>query len=253
MAMWALSRLINLWAYPTDTIDFVGIIEEIQLLGAARLLSHLIIGYPQLFVDVVFIPITKSLTCYHPVQCLLKAVMYDNHGPDESMRTIIEYLSPYVYASGGLVMNDLLNMMSTSTKYQIEDSLTEKQMQRETIGPVGHTAKSSTRPCQNTSTNTCADGSTTAAPNADSTADEDLCTEVTEYMFYYIQHHRKIAFDQLISETERRNSVDDIIRISDDIRAELDNRIIWFYPLESLTDKDPGVLYRILMSDRIHW
>ena len=251
MAMWSLSRLINLWAYPTDTIDFVSIIEEIQLLGAARLLSHLIIGYPQLFVDVVFIPITKSLTCYHPVQCLMKAVMYDNQSPDESMRTIIEYLSPYVYASAGLVMNDLLNMMSTSAKYQIDDNLKEKHMQRETIRPAGHTGhtgKSSTRPSN--VTNTCADDITIAA---DSRADDDLCTEVTEYMFYYIQHHRKIAFDQLISETESRNSVDDVIRISDDVRAELDNRIIWFYPLESLTDKDPGVLYRILMSDRIQW
>ena len=247
MAMWALSQLINLWAYPPDNLDFVSIIEEVQLLGAARLLSHLITGHPQLFVDVVFIPITKSLTCYHPVQCLMKAVLYDNQSPDDSMRTIIEYLSPYVYASAGLVMNDILSMMSPITKYQTNTKL----KRRETIKQENNTTKASTQPCDisdlNTSTST--DDITTAGTGTD----EDSCTEITEYMFYYIQHHRKIAFDQLISETESRSGVDGVIKVSDDARAQLDARVIWFHPLESLTDKDPGVLYRILMSDRIHW
>ena len=243
MAMWALSRLINLWACPTDTVDFVSIIEEVQLLGAARLLSHLITGYPQLFVDVVFIPITKSLTCYHPVQCLIKAVLYDHHTPDESMRIIIEYLSPYVYASAGLVMNDILNMMNPSSKYQTDKNL----KQRETIQQAGITAKASTQP----STITDLNSSTGTGTGTGTGTDEELCTEITEYMFYYIQHHRKIALDQLISEYESTNGVNDVIRISDDVRADLDTRVIWFSPLESLADKDPGVLYRVLMSDRV--
>lgn len=245
MAMWALSQLIRLWAYPADTVDFVGIMEELQLLGSARLLSHLVVGHPQLFVDVVFIPLTKSLTCYHPVQYLMKAVLYDTQSPDDSMRTIIDYLSPYVYASAGLVMNDILNMISSKSDQNLK--------QREAIKRTANTAQTNTQPCDISylDISTSTDGITTTGTGACTGADEDLCTEIVEYMFYYIQHHRKIALDQLISEHESINGVDDVIKLSDDERADLDTRVIWFHPLESLTDKDPGVLYRILMSDRI--
>ena len=249
MAMWALSQLIRLWAYPADTVDFVGIMEELQLLGSARLLSHLVVGHPQLFVDVVFVPITKSLTCYHPVQYLMKAVLYDAQSPDDSMRTIIDYLSPHVYASAGLVMNDILNMM----RFKSDKNLKQKDAIKQAL----NTAQTSTQPCDishlDSSTSTSTDDITTTGTGTGTCAgvDEDLCTEIVEYMFYYIQHHRKIALDQLISEHESTNGVDDVIKLSDDERADLDTRIIWFHPLESLTDKDPGVLYRILMSDRI--
>jgi hypothetical protein len=245
MAMWALSQLIRLWAYPADTVDFVGIMEELQLLGSARLLSHLVVGHPQLFVDVVFIPITKSLTCYHPVQYLMKAVLYDTQRPEDSMRTIIDYLSPYVYASAGLVMNDILNMMSSKSEKNLK--------QREAIKQTANTAQTRTQPCDISylDTSNSTDGITATGTGACTGADEDLCIEIVEYMFYYIQHHRKIALDQLISEHESANGADDVIKLSDDERADLDTRVIWFHPLESLTDKDPGVLYGILMSDRI--
>ena len=202
---------MKLWAYPEENLDCVSIMEELQVLGSSGLIAHLIIGYPQQFVETVFIPIIKSLTCYHPVQFLLKSICYQDRGSADSMSKVIEYTSTHVFASAGLTMGDI---------------------------PKG-TAKSAATPSRHR----------VHAGDA-SSADDDTPSEVLEYMYYYIQHHRKAAVDQLLAEHEKLFSQNNGY-FSDNSRVDADHQVVWFRPLEALADKEPAVLFRILMSENV--
>ena len=203
---------MKLWAYPEENLDFVSIIEELQVLGSSGLIAHLIVGHPQQFVERVFIPIIKSLTCYHPVQFLLKSICYQDRGSTDSMGRVIEYISTHVFASAGLTMGGI---------------------------PAG-SANSTSTPSRHRD-----DGSDGRGPRGT----DEAPSEVLEYMYYYIQHHRRAAVDQLLAENEKLSSQNN--GYSDSSRIDAEQQIVWFRPLEALVDKEPAVLFRILMSENV--
>ena len=213
LSLWALSRLVKLWAYPEENLDCVSIMEELQVLGSSGLIAHLIVGYPKQFVETVFIPIIKSLTCYHPVQFLLKSICYQDRGSADSMGRVIEYISTHVFASAGLTMGDIPEGTANSTAIPSRHRLHGR-----------------------------------AAGSGDD--DDDAPSEVSEYMYYYIQHHRKAAVDQLLVEHEKLFTQNNGY-LSDNSRIDADQQVVWFRPLEALADKEPAVLFRILMSENV--
>lgn len=84
---------------------------------------------------------------------------------------------------------------------------------------------------------------------------EGSSSAVLECMIYYLQHHRKASLGELMAEAGREHNLDNVPsdngHIADDFREILDRKIVWFHPLESLTDRDPAVLYRIFMSNNV--
>ena len=281
-----------MWAYPTGNVDLSSVIEEIQIIGNSSILSHLIVSNPTIFVCVVLLPIVKSLSCFHPVQCLLKSVRYREWSVEDSFGMIIDYLSPYVFSSTGLAMHVILDSMSS------KDTDKDKDDVKGNINQQKNRIKSSAH-------------STSADSNRSKSNNNDEQKEALEYMFYYIQKHRKDTLSRSLnystdvqddsasnnkssSGTESRiydlendnddDNENDNDDDNDDGRKKLKNktnknikrkqinpddslmmnqsttssdtirtggRVIWFSSLDSLTDRDPAVLYKILVSEHV--
>ena len=230
---------MTIWSLNYYNSDFSTIKEELLVLGSSRLLTHTVAANPQIFVDIVVIPMIKSFSSFHPVQYMLKSICHGHTTSEDCGRGLIRFLSSYLFVSAGLTMCEIYeNMKSTRN--------------RRTGGKgtgTGAGVLKGTRGSTGSEETSVADG------GGEGEGGGGDASAVLECLIYYLQHHRKASLGELISEMEREQSLemstDSISVMTDDIREILDRKIVWFYPLESLTDRDPAVLYRIFMSDNV--
>ena len=232
---------MTIWSLNYYNSDFSTIKEELLVLGSSRLLTHTVAANPQIFVDIVVIPMIESFSSFHPVQYMLKSICHGHTTSEDCGRGLIRFLSSYLFVSAGLTMCEIYeNMKSTRD--------------RRTGGKgtgAGAGVLKGTRGSAGSEETSLADG----GGEGEGGGGGGDASAVLECLIYYLQHHRKASLGELISEMEREQSLemstDSISVMTDDIREILDRKIVWFYPLESLTDRDPAVLYRIFMSDNV--
>jgi hypothetical protein len=247
---------MTIWSENYYNSDFSTIKEELFILGSSRLLAHTVAANPQTFVDLVVIPMIKSFTSFHPVQYMLKAICHDHTTSEDSGRGLLRFLSSYLFVSASLAMCDIFETLN-STEDRPRGG-TAAGTGAETGAGAG--VKTGTRG-GSVGGETCgndggegieggAEGGAGIEGGGGPSAALECCT-------YYLQHHRKASLGELITEIEREreespeNIPENNSVITDDFREILDRKIVWFYPLESLTDRDPAVLYRIFMSDNV--
>jgi hypothetical protein len=84
---------------------------EFKAFGGSQILSHLIVSYPEQFVEVVLLPLTQSLDYDSPMHSLLESITYQYHRKvadiDVTLDSIychpvMNYIYPYLYARMGL-------------------------------------------------------------------------------------------------------------------------------------------------------
>ena len=255
-ALLCLARLTQIWAYPSGGIETSSTTDEIQIIGGSGLLSHLIISYPVQFVATVFIPIIKSVTCYQTVLGLLKSVRYKDFSPEDSFHMIIEYLSPYVYSATGVAMHIILESISSNEdsyksdrKEQKLDVSRDKEL-NENLEYMFYYVQLLRKDnieqmiIQRNSQNfqTANNGS-----NGSFAVSSSLSRKISD-----CSSGKKTVIQG--SSDSSHNSCGDksYTSTSTSLRSSpTKKRIIWFHSLESLVDRDPTVLYRILMSEHV--
>lgn len=117
MSFWAVSCLIELYAQAEKksdekTINMIAV--EFRIFGGSQLLSHLIVSYPEQFVDIVLLPLTRSSDYDSPIHSLLESILYQYQRKadiDDNLYCIysypvMSYIYPYLYARMGLVVWD---------------------------------------------------------------------------------------------------------------------------------------------------
>jgi hypothetical protein len=235
---------MTIWSENYYNSDFSTIKEELFILGSSRLLAHTVASNPQTFVDLVVIPMIKSFTSFHPVQYMLKAICHGHTTSEDSGRGLLRFLSSYLFVSASLAMCDIFETVNS----------TGDRLRGGTGVGTGAGVKTGTRG-GSVGGETCGgDGGEGIEGGAEGGGGPSA---VLECFIYYLQHHRKASLGELITEIEREreesleNNPENNGVITDDYREILDRKIVWFYPLESLTDRDPAVLYRIFMSDNV--
>ena len=253
LALLCLARLTQIWAYPSGGLETSSTIEEIQIIGGSGLLSHLIISYPVQFVETVFIPIIKSPTCYHPVMGLLKSVRYEDFSQEDSFHMIIEYLSTYVYFATGVAMHIILDTISSNEK-SCRSNQNEKKLDVSTnielnenleymFYYVQHLRKDNMER-NSQKLETANNGSNTSCG-----ADCSLSRKISDSSNY---KKNVIQGNSDSSNNNGRDKYDQTTSTSISLKSSpTKRRIIWFHSLESLVDRDPTILYRILVSGHV--
>jgi hypothetical protein len=234
---------MTIWSLNYYNSDFSTIKEELLVLGSSRLLTHTVAANPQIFVDIVVIPMIKSFSSFHPVQYMLKSICHGHTTSEDCGRGLIRFLSSYLFVSAGLTMCEIYETMKS----------TRDRLKRGKGTGAGAGVLKGTRGSTGSEETSVADGGGEGEGEGEGGGGD--ASAVLECLIYYLQHHRKASLGELISEMEREQSLemstDSISVMTDDVREILDRKIVWFYPLESLTDRDPAVLYRLFMSDNV--
>jgi hypothetical protein len=235
---------MTIWSENYYNSDFSTIKEELFVLGSSRLLAHTVAANPQTFVDLVVVPMMKSFTSFHPVQYMLKAICYGHTTSEDSGRGLLRFLSSYLFVSASLAMCEIFET----------ENCTGDRLRGATGTGTGTGVKTATR-------GGSVGGETSGGDGVEGIEGGGGASAVLECLIYYLQHHRKASHGELIAEIERQRErerdqcVENVPEnngvITDDFLEILDRKIVWFYPLESLTDRDPAILYRIFMSDNV--
>ena len=268
LALLCLARLTQIWAYPSGGIETSSTTDEIQIIGGSGLLSHLIISYPVQFVATVFIPIIKSVTCYQTVLGLLKSVRYKDFSPEDSFHMIIEYLSPYVYSATGVAMHIILESISSNEdsyksdrKEQKLDVSRDKELnenleymfyyvqllRKDNIEQM--IIQRNSQKFQTVAANNCSNGSFGVSSSLSRKISDSSCGKKT-----VIQGNSDSSHNSCGDEYEQTTLCSSYTSTSTStpLRSSPTKKsIIWFHSLESLVDRDPTVLYRILMSEHV--
>jgi hypothetical protein len=280
----------------------------------------------------------------------MKSISHGNRSPENSLREIIVFVSSYIFSAAGLTMTQILeniDKIKESDLIEISEDNTGVKEGTDLFGEKSRKNSQINDP-KNGRKNVITRKNSVNVNNGEVSGefklgDEEAQREVLEYMYYYLQCHRKSAVDLLLSgdndglrisgdigsssdscyngNDENRNNDDnyvDINNIDDNIdnnssnsinnndnndsdedrsknnknikksnstnnnyksnnnndnnndnkkddnlvgnnnnnlnnrnnkkNVNLENSVIWFAALDTVTDKDPAVLYRILMS-----
>jgi hypothetical protein len=84
---------------------------DFKAFGGSQLLSHLIVSYPEQFVEVVLLPLTKSIDYDSPIHSLLESITYQYNSKSANVditldstysHPVMNFIYPYVYGRMGL-------------------------------------------------------------------------------------------------------------------------------------------------------